>query len=53
MENPFFHRLSSLLWGVIITLMVVLAIYVSLGRMLAFNLSAWQADILRELNSRI
>ncbi|RLA48844.1 MAG: hypothetical protein DRQ97_02750 [Gammaproteobacteria bacterium] len=53
MENSFFHRLSSVLWGVIVTLMVVLAIYVSLGRMLAFNLSAYQADILRELNSRV
>jgi uncharacterized protein (TIGR02099 family) len=53
LENSIFHRLSSLLWGVIVTLMVVLAIYVSLGRMLAFNLSTWQADILRELNSRV
>ncbi|HDY81407.1 MAG TPA: hypothetical protein ENH48_00420 [Halieaceae bacterium] len=53
MQNSFFHRLSSLLWGVIVTLIVVLAIYVSLGRMLAFNLGAWQVEILRELNSRM
>ncbi len=53
MENAFFHRLSSLLWGVIVTLMVLLAFYVSLGRLLASNLGAYQVDILRELNSRV
>lgn len=53
MESSFFHRLSGILWGVIVTLIVLLAIYVSVGRMLASNIGAWQDDILRELNHRV
>ncbi len=53
MEHSFFHRLSKLLWGVIVTLMVLLAIYVSVGRLLASNVSQYRDLILSELNSRL
>ena len=52
MENPFFHRLGGILWGGIVILIVVLAIYVSAGRLLTANLSAWHTDILQALNTR-
>ncbi|MEH6635753.1 MAG: DUF3971 domain-containing protein, partial [Halioglobus sp.] len=53
MENAFFHRLSNILWGVMVILIVLLAIYVSLGRMLTANLGAYQGPILQVLNSRV
>lgn len=53
MENSIFHKLSNILWGLIVTLMVLLAIYVSVGRMLTSNLSVFKAEILAELNSRV
>ena len=53
MENSIFHRLSSVLWGLIVTLIVLLAIYVSVGRMLTSNLGALQGYILQEINSRV
>ncbi len=53
MENSIFHRLSTLLWGVIVTLTVLFAVYVSLGRLLASNLGLYQEQILAELNSRV
>ena len=53
MENSVFHRLSSLLWGAIVTLIVLFAIYVSVGRLLASNLGLYQEEILAEINSRV
>ena len=52
MENPFFHRLGSILWGGIVILVVVLAIYVSVGRLLTANVAVWHTDILQVLNAR-
>jgi len=49
----FYHRLSNLLWGGIVLLLVVLAVYVSLGRLVTANLGAYQTAILQELNVRI
>jgi uncharacterized protein (TIGR02099 family) len=53
LENSFFHRLSGILWTVIVILMVLLAIYVSMGRLLASNMGAYQTAILQVLNSRV
>lgn len=53
MEKSVFHRLSSLLWGAIVTLIVLFAIYVSVGRLLASNLGLYQEEILAEINSRV
>lgn len=53
MENPFFNRLSRALWGGIVVLIVMLAIYVSVGRMLAANLTAFRGEILQALNARV
>lgn len=53
MNNSIFHKLSSVLWVVIVTLIVVLAVYVSVGRMLTSLTGAYQQDILRELNARV
>ncbi len=53
MQNSIFHRLSSLLWGLIVTLTVLFAIYVSLGRLLASNLGHYSEAILAEFNRRV
>ena len=53
MEKSFFHRLSSILWGLLVVLVVMLAIYVSFGRMLTVNLTPWRTAILQELNARV
>ena len=50
MHNSIFHRLSRILWVLVVTLTVLLAVYVSVGRLLASNLGQYQAEILRELN---
>lgn len=42
-----------MLWVSIVLLVVMLAVYVSAGRMLAANLSGYRNAILRELNERI
>jgi uncharacterized protein (TIGR02099 family) len=51
--NTFFHRLSRILWGGIVILMVSLAIYVSVGRLLTANVAGYRTEILRELNARV
>jgi uncharacterized protein (TIGR02099 family) len=53
LQNSVFHRLSSILWGVIVTLVVLFALYVSVGRLLASNLGFYREEILAELNSRV
>tara|TARA_R110000823_G_scaffold91174_3_gene201087 strand:+ start:5266 stop:9237 length:3972 start_codon:yes stop_codon:yes gene_type:complete len=49
----FYHRLSNVLWGLIIALLVLLAMYVSIGRIVTANLGAYQESVLRELNARV
>ncbi|MCP4840776.1 MAG: hypothetical protein GY887_03505, partial [Halieaceae bacterium] len=53
MKSSFFHRLGSVLWHVLVLLLVVLAIYVSAGRLLMGNLQRWQVDILQAVNSNV
>ncbi len=53
LEHSYFHKLSKLLWGVIVTLVVGLAIYVSFGRLLMSSVALYSDEILLELNSRI
>lgn len=53
MEHSIFHRLSRVLWGVIVILIVLLAVYVSVGRMLATMVSGFQQEIVQELNARV
>ncbi len=52
MERSFYHRLASGLWGVIIVLLVVLAVYVSVGRLLVSSIHRYGEGILQELNIR-
>ena len=53
MQKTIFHRLNSVLWSLIVTLVVLLAIYVSVGRLLVSSLGSYQAVILSELNYRV
>ena len=53
MKPSIFHRLSSVLWGAIVISIVLLAIYVSVGRMLSSLSGAYQNEILQELNYRV
>lgn len=53
MQSTFLHRLNTILWGLAVTLIVLLAVYVSVGRLLASNLQAYQEEVLNELNSRL
>ncbi|MDZ7784409.1 MAG: DUF3971 domain-containing protein [Halioglobus sp.] len=53
MEKTFFHRLSRLLWGLIVLLLVVLAVYVSVGRTVMANIEPYRQAILQELNVRV
>jgi len=41
-----------LLWLGVVALLVALATYVSVGRLLVTNVAAWRTEILRELNAR-
>jgi len=50
LQSSIFHRLSRVLWAFVVTLIVLLAVYVSVGRLLASNLGQYRAEILRELN---
>jgi uncharacterized protein (TIGR02099 family) len=53
LEHPIYNRLGTVLWRGIVLLLVLLAIYVSVGRMLVANLSGYRNVLLRELNERI
>lgn len=53
MENPLYNRLGRVLWVGIVILVVLLAAYVSVGRMLAAHMSDYRPLILRELNQRM
>ena len=53
MKRSIYHRLSSVLWSAIVILIVLLAVYVSMGRLLSSLTSSFQTEILRELNYRV
>lgn len=53
MKQSIFHRLSSVLWGAIVILIVLLAVYVSVGRLLTSLTGAYQREVLQELNHRV
>ena len=53
MNNSPFHKLSRLLWAAAVALVVVLAMYVSLGRYLMSNIGSYQPLILDQINSRL
>jgi uncharacterized protein (TIGR02099 family) len=53
LENPFFNRLGSILWVGLVVLIVALATYVSVGRLLTANLSSFRPQILQALNARL
>ncbi len=53
MKPSVFHRLSSILWVTIVIAIVLLAIYVSVGRLLSSLTGAYQNQILQELNHRV
>ena len=53
LQKTIYQRLNAVLWTLIVTLVVLLAVYVSVGRMLMSNMGAYQAGILQELNARV
>ena len=53
MQQSIFHKLSNVLWGLAVLAIVVLATYVSIGRLLSTNLQGWQDEVLVELNRRV
>ena len=53
MENSLFHKLSRVLWGIAVIAVVLVALYVSLGRYLMSNIGGYQDDILSQLNARL
>jgi len=53
LEHPIYNRLARVLWIGIVMLVVLLAMYVSVGRMVAANMSGYRTVILRELNERM
>lgn len=53
MKRSIYHRLSSFLWVTIVICTVLLAIYVSAGRMATAFTASFQREILREINHRI
>lgn len=52
MQLSIFHKLGNILWGIAVVAIVVLALYVSLGRLLSSNLEFYQEEVLEALNVR-
>jgi uncharacterized protein (TIGR02099 family) len=52
LENTFFHKSGQILWTVLGWLLVLLAIYLALGRLFIFQLHQYKDPILQELNIR-
>lgn len=50
MENAFLHKLGRILWRALVAAIVLLAVYVSLGRLLMGAVGDYQDVILDELN---
>ncbi len=53
MEQGYFKKLSNVLWTGLVAGVVLLAVYVSLGRYLMSIVGAYQEEILAELNQRL
>ena len=53
LKQSIYHTLSRVLWGAIVILIVLLAVYVSVGRMLSSLTGSFQAEILQGLNQRV
>ncbi|PID54693.1 MAG: hypothetical protein CR978_02385 [Gammaproteobacteria bacterium] len=47
------HRLGRLCWALLITALLLLAVYVGAGRYAMANLSPWQHSIITQLNQRL
>ncbi|MEH6591734.1 MAG: YhdP family protein [Halioglobus sp.] len=52
LENAFYYRLSSILWKTMVAAIVVLAIYVSFGKLLMSNIGQFGEPIVAQLNAR-
>ncbi|MEP5764817.1 MAG: DUF3971 domain-containing protein [Halieaceae bacterium] len=52
MKDFFFQRLNTWLWSMIVLLVVAMAVYSSLGRLLVSNVSRYQDEILQYVNAR-
>jgi uncharacterized protein (TIGR02099 family) len=53
LENLVYKKVASALWVILIILVVTLATYVSMGRLLTANLSNFRSEILQALNARL
>lgn len=53
MEHTYFKKLSKILWITLVAGVVVLAVYVSLGRFLMSTVGAYKDEILQQLNTRL
>ena len=53
MQHSFFHKLASVLWGGIVILIVMLAIYVGAGRIIVANVGNFRVEILQGINARV
>jgi uncharacterized protein (TIGR02099 family) len=53
LEHSYFNKLSKILWIGLVAGVVLLAVYVSLGRFLVSNVGAYQQEILAQLNQRL
>ena len=53
LKNQLLYRLNRWLWGGIVSFIVLLALYISLGRMVMNNVGSYQAELLREINARL
>lgn len=52
MKASFYHRLSNLLWGAIVGFVVLLAVFVSSGRLLVSMVADNQAWLVEQVNAR-
>ncbi|MBN7795335.1 YhdP family protein [Parahaliea mediterranea] len=53
MEHAFLHKLARMLWRSLVAVIVLLAVYVSCGRLLMGAVGDYQQAILTELNRRL
>lgn len=53
MQHSFFTRLSRFCWVLLVLAVVLLATYVSVGRLAMLSLNAYRAPLLNELNHRL
>lgn len=53
MEHAFLHKLATYLWRTLVTVTVLLALYVAVGRVLVGSVGAYRLAILEQINSRV